>query len=168
MLQTFAAPFWNDFIHSREGEVNHNINITQPTRSIFMDRERYFHYPIKCPHCSSFNIGGGLYCGECGSLIHMPQILTYLEKFIQVKVPQGVHKTENVESIYACELERQSFGYRYIAMHRVGTGDLAIEFCGCPTCERLKDEIVDYFVAFETAYNPVQVRKKFRQTKNRP
>ena len=45
-------------------------------------------------------------------------------------------------------------------MQRVGYGDLAIDFCGCPTCERLQDEILDYFVAFDTAYKPVQFRER--------
>ena len=129
-----------------------------------MDRERYFHYPIKCPHCSSPNIGGELYCVGCGNLIHMPRILTYLERYIEFKAPQTVHKTENIETISACEFERQPFGYRYMAMNRVGTGDLAITFCGCPTCERLLGEIADYFAAFEAAYNPMQPHKNTHQT----
>ncbi len=124
-----------------------------------MDRERYFHYPTKCPHCGSFNIGGGLHCCECGNFIHMPRILTYLEKYIEFKAPQTVHKSENIERIFACEFEQQPFGYRYMAMRRVGAGDLAIDFCGCPTCNRLLDEILDYFVAFETAYNPERFRE---------
>lgn len=119
-----------------------------------MDRERYFHYPVKCPHCGSFNIGGGLYCCGCGNLIHIPRILTYLEKFVQLNAPRTVHKTESTESISACEFERQPFGYRYMAMHRVGASDLAITFCGCPACKRLLDELGNYFATFEAAYNP--------------
>ncbi|MDI3507795.1 MAG: hypothetical protein PWQ69_1775 [Methanomicrobiaceae archaeon] len=44
-------------------------------------------------HCGYISIGGASYCGDCGELIHIPRILTHFEKFIELKVPQSVHKT---------------------------------------------------------------------------
>lgn len=131
-----------------------------------MDHEKYFHHPTKCPHCGYINIGGASYCGDCGNLIYIPRILTRFEKFIELKVPQSVHKTEKIESIFACELERESFGYRYRAMEHIGAGDLAIDFCGCKICNRLQDELVEYYMEFDELYNSVRLREKRAERPN--
>ncbi|HRX33396.1 MAG: hypothetical protein PHG80_10545 [Methanoregulaceae archaeon] len=124
-----------------------------------MEQERYFFYPMRCPDCGQNNLGSALFCGSCGRYLKTPRIMNLLKKVTGFESVSPMRDSKEPDRIYACELERMPFGFKYGAMNQIGKGDLAIKFCGCGMCRQLENELMVYFEDFLRLYNPETLEK---------